>query len=1133
MRDQLSRYLLPLTVLGAVVFFSLREASPSAVAEGQFLGLLATAVLLVVAALAPAPAAELGLGSALAVAAVWSLPPGPGRGAAVMLLLTGTLAIAVGRRLRTLAEEEDLPPSLTVPLALGVQILLRSELLFEPVSVRTVVALIALPAAAGLALSVAARRIQSAVVLIAAAVVVVFGPGWNVKTTLAVMVVAALSLILRKQVGRKRVGRLPGSVLIPAGAAVGLLLAFTALLDAYPWRREAPLRATVNLVGRLPDLLAAGRPILPPETSITLDADHPSRDTTLPILPPGPISSLVLESALSNGAPLANGTPVAVVRLTGADGRSVERTIRAGEDTGEWAARRSDVAGSARLKSPEPWITWFADDFLAQRYRLRWELPPGRYETIHIALSPGLPPQVSLAVHQVELRGGPSLFPMPLAPDSPFRGTLLILPWILAAFAAIHRWSVRNGAERLGRGGTAAELAALGLLVLLIPALPHLNLGKAEIVVAAGMLLVLAHRIYRQVRAFRPLLGDRVPAWPSPVFFLLPLAAYLAIMPWSTAHRQPDGDEPYNLLITHSLAYDFDAELRNNYADGDWRHFMSRPITPQPGDPVGPGGELYSRHNEALPLVLAPAYRIAGKMGALAMMAAFSAALAWMTLRLARRYVPGHPGEALAAWALVAFTPPLLLYSYQVWVEVPATLLLMIALDRILGYNSSGGRRWDWAEWIGIGVPVLLLPLIKMRFMLIACPLVAMAWWYGGRPRKPIFILSGLLSGLGAGILLYNRILYSNPLKIHSWEEIDPQRHTWLSYLNGGSGLLWDTAFGLFASAPLWMLLLPAVLLLIVRKDRLLVHLLVLSAPYLLIVAPRTEWYGGWSPPFRYALIALPLLGLVLVPLFARGWTGGGEPRQINPGARALIAGLGALTLALTLVWVVVPGWTYSFADGRTYPLDHLSARLGEDLTRFFPSSARPRPATWIWPPVSLALVALVWWWPAGKSRRDPRKDTAALLGVAAVIAGAAMLPVAAGRLPTRTVEMEDPQVWKSGGHVHPDQWIIERTRHRGGWVLRVGETLKAPVNPGGPKARIVLHGELVRNQPVPFRMDIRAGDRLLAVWTPGRNRVWEAVELGPFDWPPGAPLVLAAYGPHPPGALNGAILDRVDLTWE
>jgi hypothetical protein len=1109
MRDPLPRFLIPLAVLGAIAAFSAREAIPSAAAEGLFLGELAAAVLLVVAALAPAPAAELGVGATLAVTAVWSLPSGPGRGATVVLVLLASFAVSAVRRLaRTLPE---LPVDVAIPLALGAQLLLRSELLFEPVTARTLVALLALPVAAGLALALAARRIHGPLVLIVAAVVLALGPGWNVRTTLIVIAFGAVSLPLKR-----RIGRLPAAV--PVGVLIGALLAMTALLDAYPWRREQPLRAAFGLVEEIPDLFTAGTPLLAPETSIPLDVDRPSRETDLPL---GPISVLVLESALSNGAPLADGTPVAVMRLTDAAGRSVERTVLAGKDTGEWAARRGDVVKTARLHSPGPWTTWIAGDFFAQRYRCRWDLPPGRYTRMRIELSPGLPRDVSLAVHQVELRGPGLARALSLAPGDPFRGTLLILPLILAALAWIHRRSVRQGAEPLGRPGTAGELAAFGVLILLILARPHLNLGRAEEVLAAGLLLVLAHRLARQVRALRPLLGDRLPAWPPAVFFLLPLTAYLAILPWSTFHRQPDGDEPYNLLITHSLAYDLDADLTNNYARGDWRYFMDRPLAPQPGDPVGPDGELYSRHNEALPMILAPAYRLAGKSGALAMMAAFTAALAWTTLRLARRYVPDRPGEVLAVWALAAFAPPLLLYSYQVWVEVPATLLLIVALDRILGFN---GRRWDWAEWLGIGLPVLLLPLIKMRFMLIAVPVVAMAWWYSGRPRKPILILTGLLSALGAGMLIYNRIVYSNPLKIHSWEEIDPQRHSWLSYVKGGLGLLWDTAFGLFGCAPVWMLLLPAAVLLLARRNRLLAHLAVLSAPYLVIVAPRTEWYGGWSPPFRYALIALPLLALALVPLLAAGRRG--------PGARALIAGLAALTLALTLVWVVVPGWTYSFANGRTYPLDALSERLGEDLARFFPSFVRPRPATWLWPPVSLALVTLVWWLPSpGRGRRT--REGAGLMGVAMVIAGAAAMPVVAARLPTRTVEMEDAQVWKSGGHVHPDLWVIERARHRGGWVLRIDETLKAPVNPGGSKVTIVLHGELIRNQPVPFHLDVQAGERLLAVWTPVRSRVWEKIVLGPFDWPAGAPLVLAAYGPHPPGALNGAILDRVDLRWE
>jgi len=715
-------------------------------------------------------------------------------------------------------------------------------------------------------------------------------------------------------------------------------------------------------------------------------------------------------------------------------------------------------------------------------------------------------------------------------PDGgPLRGTLAVLPLILAALWVIARWSVRRGARPLCRTASAGELVALGALVLVILARPSLGLPWSAEVLAAGLALVLGHRILRQVRALRPLLGERLPRRPSVFFFLLPLTVYVAILPWSTAHRQPDGDEPFYLLITHSLAYDFDAELTNNYKNGDWRHFMERLIEPQPGDPVGPHGEIYSRHNELLPLALVPAYRIGGRIGALGMMAIFTALLAWMTLRLGRHYFPDRPGEVLAGWALMAFTPPLLLYSYQVWVEVPAALLMLAALDRILALD--GQRDWTAREWVGIGLSILLLPLLKMRFLLIAGPLLALAWWYAGRPRRPVFLLTAALAVLGAGMLAYNQMQYRNPLKIHTWEEVDPHRYQAISFLKGGFGLLWDAAFGLFGCAPVWLIVLPAVLLLIVRRHRLLAHLAVLTFPYLVIVAPRIEWYGGWSPPFRYALIGLPFLGLALAPLLAR---------RDGPGARALLAGLGVFTLVLTLIWLTVPGWTYNFADGRTYALDALGQRLGLDVARFFPSSIRPRPATWLWPPVSIVVVTLLWWWraltpgPSPASGRGVKSgEWAALAGIGAVLLVAAVLVPAAARVPTRVAEIEDPQVARNGGHIYPDRWIIERARHRGGWVLRVNERLEVPVEAGGRRVRLVLHGQLIQNQPVPFRLDVRAGDRLLAIWAPGRDRTWDEVTLGPFDWPAGTPLVLAAFGPHPPGELNGIALDRVDFKWQ
>jgi hypothetical protein len=706
----------------------------------------------------------------------------------------------------------------------------------------------------------------------------------------------------------------------------------------------------------------------------------------------------------------------------------------------------------------------------------------------------------------------------PLAAYDPFRGTLVILPLILGGLREIHRWGARRDGWPLGAAATAGELGALSGLVLLVLARPHLSLAGMDEVLAAGLLLVLGVRVARQTLALRPLLGDRLPRRPSVLFFLLPFVVYLAILPWSARHRQPDGDEPFYLLVTHSLAYDLDADLTDNYARGDWRHFMDRPIEPQPGDPVGPHGERYSRHNELLPMALVPAYRLGGKLGALATMALMTAAAAWMTLRLARHYVPDLPGESLGAWALAAFAPPLLLYSYQVWVEVPAALLAAVAIDRILSFD--GRRDWGPKEWLGLGVPLLMLPLLKIRFILVAGPLLLMGWWYAGRPRRPVLILSALLAALAGGMLLYNQAVYSNPLKIHTWQEVDPASYGPASYLRGMFGLLFDPAFGLFGCAPVWLILLPAFLLMIARRDRLLVHMMALSLPYLLVVAPRIERYGGWSPPFRYALIATPFLAIGLAPLLAS---------RDRAGARALLGGLAALTLALTLVWVTVPGWTYNFADGRSYVLDALSGRLGLDLARFFPSSIRPRTATWAWPVAAIPLVSLLWWLPG--RRRGPF-GAPALGGIALLLALAALLPSAAARVPTGVIELEDPQVRKSGGHVHPERWVVERTRYRGGWVLRVDERMEAPVAPGGRRVRIRLSAEFIRNQPVPYTLDILEGDRLLASWTPVRDKVWETVEVGPVDWKPGGPLVFAARGPSPPGALNGAILDRVEMEW-
>ncbi len=704
-----------------------------------------------------------------------------------------------------------------------------------------------------------------------------------------------------------------------------------------------------------------------------------------------------------------------------------------------------------------------------------------------------------------------------LQPDDPLRGTLVLLPFLACGFAALHAEGVRLGGRAIPRAVRRAEGFAVAVLALFALARPVLA-EPPSAVLAAALALVLFHRLARQTMALRPLLGHELPARPGPIFLMLPFLAYLAILPYSSQQHPPDGDEPYYLLVTHSLAYDGDAELTNNYQDDSWKSFSEHPLQPQPGDPRGPHGEIYSRHNELLPLFLVPWYRLAGKTGALVAMAALSAGVGWMLLRLARRWYGDRPGEALLAYALTAFAPPLLLYSYQVWVEVPATLLGALALDRILAPPEPGGGGWSRKRWLGVGLPVVLLPLLKIRFVILAAPLLVLAWLFAGRPRKPVIVLSAVLALVAAGMMAYNTAHFGNPLKIHTWGEVEFYRQNPARHLLGFLGLFWDAAFGLFASAPLWLLVLPAIVLLARQRHPLLLVIALTTLPYLILVAPRSEWYGGWSPPFRYGLILLPFLGTALVPLLA-------ERRR--PGARALLAGLGVLTVIFTLLWLAVPGWTYNFADGRTYLLDALSEHLHADVARFFPSSVRSHLATWLWPLATVLLAPLVW--SAGRGHRRG----AGALGIAAVLVCACALPAVARHLPSRVIEFEDPWIEHLAGHPEPERWRVDRTIYRAGWVLRGGESLRVPLIAGGTRLTLDVEVQWIRNKPSTIALEARAHGQVLARWTPPDSGTWNVARLGPFPWTPGDALDLVAVGPAAEEPLGGLLLDRARLDWQ
>ncbi len=694
------------------------------------------------------------------------------------------------------------------------------------------------------------------------------------------------------------------------------------------------------------------------------------------------------------------------------------------------------------------------------------------------------------------------------------------------ARATLRAQMVRGSIETWALAGAGLlAAAALGAPLLGVAGWQPVGVGGA---VALGLLYVVS-----RVLALESLL-DRSAASRRPplVFLFLPFVFYLALIPWSIGERAPDGDEPWFLLTTHSIAHDFDLDLANNYRDGDSLAFMPRAIEPQPGDPAGRDGAVRSRHGALLQIVMAPAYRLGGRAGAMVVIAALAALGVWLFLDLTA--FSRDARARLIAYLVFGFAAPFLIYSQQIWAEVAAVLLAVAALrwiDRLARdrqIRSPERGRGDRLAWLLLVLALALLPALKLRLVLVsaALALILVLRLPPGLRRNAALVLGAILAPAGALVLWWNRSTFGTVLGMHSWGELEIYRESAAAMVLGFNGLFFDLAYGLAACAPIWLLLFPAAAAAWRRRRRLLGEVALIAAPTLLLVAARSEWYGGWSPPFRYGLVLLPFLALLLVPLFERRFdSAAGAP---SSGVSALALVLALLSGALAVLWVVEPGWTYNLADGRHHLVHYLEARSGVDFARFLPSATRPRSATWFVPvaAVCLALAAV----------RVRHKGLAAALAGVPVLALAA-LPALARSLPTQRVEIESRAVSRTGGNLEPERWAMDRTREPEAWVLPEGARAEASVIPGGGLVELTLTVRPIRNRPAPLTLIARAGSREIGRLALGGNGAeaegWQTRRLPAAPWIPGAPLVLEVpFGGGEALPPNGVAIDRVDLSW-
>jgi hypothetical protein len=334
----------------------------------------------------------------------------------------------------------------------------------------------------------------------------------------------------------------------------------------------------------------------------------------------------------------------------------------------------------------------------------------------------------------------------------------------------------------------------------------------------------------------------KTPWGISIIIFILVFALFVFYARSFNSKQTPTGDEPHYLLVSISLIQDGDIDLANNYKNQDYRVYFPDEIDTHISTRSARGGS-FPVGGVGLPILLIPFYLIKGRMGTIIFSNLIGALLASNLFLL---FWERTKNKTLAiALALIGiFTIPLSIYSFQVYPEILAALIIVYAFRRL------PGSFWPI-------LPLAFLPWVHSKYYLVV--LVFMVFLF---LRKKYYYLIPLIISL-VGLSIYSKYFYGSFLPNN-----EPLSHLGLS--SGILGIFVDRQFGLLAWAPYFLFFFLAVIGWwkrdVLSQDKKWVWLAIILA-VILPVAFFKYWQAGWSPPPRYLVPLIPLLMLPIAYL--------------------------------------------------------------------------------------------------------------------------------------------------------------------------------------------------------------------------------------------------------------------------
>jgi hypothetical protein len=555
-----------------------------------------------------------------------------------------------------------------------------------------------------------------------------------------------------------------------------------------------------------------------------------------------------------------------------------------------------------------------------------------------------------------------------------------------------------------------------------------------------------------------PRTADAEPRQLARYLFATAGTAYLLTAAYLVAAISTTGDEPYYLLVTHSLVADGDLDLANNFAARDYYPFYWGRLYSGQNTVVTASGAIYSTtYSGLLAYLMVPGYALGGRLGATVTISVLAAVLMVNVFLLAWE-ATGVVRVAFRVWLCLAFVSPVLFFSSQLYPEIPAAAVAAYAIRRIRRLPDTLRHHLP-----ALGVCLVALPLLKVRYTLLALPLLAWALWRVRRSTAVFPVLAGA-GLLGLGLVLLDRyrlggILYARyyghiPLR----ELFAPSRQMTQALV----GILFDQEFGLLLYSPIYLLAFLGIPLAL-RRSRDSVVLLLMAAFYVYPFLQMPGWYGGFSLPFRYFICIVPILGLCTAYALDR-------TRGL---AMSTVAATCWIWSVLVAFWLTLnPILRYNQGDGEAAWIKVLGQKLSVSLPRLFPSLVNPSPETaWLVAALGATILAGMGWLFVTDRHGDPvgQREPAspALTGVLSLgllLAVGALMTVAAKGMPT--IQIEGETMEKSGNGVFfPGDFRLPLKA----WVMRSSGTLSNVVRlREGPATLTVSAGGYSTDSEMP-----------------------------------------------------------------